>query len=113
MARTKVVLTGLAVFPTSTKFHAHERSRGTAFMGNRIAYILKGNDAESYPPVVALESDGALDGFEMGETVKTMHPVANKNLPDRTVIGVVFPDGDMEGEVPAKGASLPQWEVLS
>jgi len=117
MAREKKALTGVCCYPSTTKFHAQERERGTAFAPGRAAYILKGADPEAYPPLVALEADDVIPAFHGDEgalvegVVLTQHPIANKNLPDRVIVGFIDQDGTVTGEVPAKGVSLPQWEL--
>ena len=108
---TTRTLVGLFALPTSTKFHCQERERSGAFSATQTAYILKAVDEDGYPGTVVMTADDS-SLMAVGEPIKTQHAEVRKNLPDRTCVGIVYADGTTEGEIPAKGVSLPHWDFI-
>jgi hypothetical protein len=102
---------GLHVLPTSTKYHCSDRPRSTGYCNNQYTYVLEATDEDGYPPMVILTSNVDLD-LDIDDIVKTQHATAKKNLPERRVMGIVFPDGITDGEMPDEGMGIPHWEFV-
>jgi hypothetical protein len=110
--KSTVVLVGLFALPTSSKFHAHEPSKCSAFKPGQEAFILKAVDEDGYPARVVMTADEGDLYLSLGEEVDTQHAQVRKNLPKRFVEGIVRADGSFEGEIPPKGLGLPHWEYI-
>jgi hypothetical protein len=110
------VLTGLFCLPTAARMHVLEPKRSSAFKAGQEFFILRATqsvDQGGYPEMVVLCADeGSLD-LQVGDQPETQHAQVRKNLPPRSVIGIVRADGSTEGEMPAKGLGLPHWSFIS
>ena len=104
-------LEGLHVLPTSTKYHCNDRPRSTGYCNGQFTYVLEATEEEGYPPMVILTSSVDLD-LDVDHTVKTQHATTPKQLPERRVMGIIFPDGVVDGEMPDAGMGVPHWEYV-
>lgn len=111
------VLVGLSMLPTATKFNPRQPANSTCTAPNQFIYILESTNPEDLkggPQRVAVTSFNPLaDGdveWNVGTDVRTKHFSEKKNLPSRRVIGIMTPDGKVEGDVPA--GSFPHWEFM-
>jgi hypothetical protein len=91
-----------------------ERSKSTASRPGQYIYLLEAIDSVEeggYPAQVIVTSSTDLD-WDVDRVVKTQHAEVRKNLPDRRVVGIVFPTGEEDGVLAAEGVSLPHWECI-
>ena len=91
-----------------------ERAKSTASRPGQYIYLLEAVDPVEeggYPAQVVVTSSHDLD-WDVDRIVKTQHAEVRKNLPDRRVVGIVFPTGEEDGVLAAEGVSLPHWECI-
>jgi hypothetical protein len=111
MARKLIALVGVFCLPSSSRFHCSEPERSPAWAPGQTAYVLAGRNGDEYPLAVVLTANHDI-GWTLGQEVETQHAEVRKNLPPRRVVGIMRPDGTVEGDIPPKGAGLPHWEFI-
>lgn len=110
--KSSVVLCGLFMLPTSSKYHMAEPTRSAAFRPGQDVFLLQATTEEGYPQAVIVTADENTLDWTLGMEVETQHAQVRKNLPPRFVKGILRADGTIEGEIPAKGLGLAHWAYI-
>lgn len=118
----KKVPIGLFCLPTSTRFHMQDLQRSSGATGNQYCYLLEATttpEEGGYPFQIVLTSPYDLEMLlkwdipgGVDNIVETQHAEVRKQLPQRRVVAIVYPDGETDGIMPAEGVGLPHWEFI-